>query len=127
MLASALAAWAAGVLIAVTLHVGWPYRVAVLLAWTAHALAAWQAITAGYRAYRGIRLRADGTVDLLTRDGVPVAATLRPGSIVLARRAWLLFAVAGGPDHAEFLRAGCCESEAWRRFQVIWRHLGAGP
>jgi len=112
---------------AVTLHVGWPFRVVVLLTWTAHAVAEWQSITAGYKVYRAVRLNSDGAIELLTRSGVRVAARIRRGSVVLARWAWLAFDVADGPGCVELIRAGSCENEAWRRFQVIWRHLGAGP
>jgi len=124
VLASAAAGWVIGAVTAVTLNLHWTWRIAILLAWTCHSIAGWREITAGYMHYRAIRLHGSGRVELLGPDGSAVTATVQPGSVVLARCGWLRLRVADGPDLAELVLARCCENEAWRRFQVIWRHLG---
>ena len=72
-----------------------------------------------------LRLGADGGVNIEATDGRRVAAALQPGSLVLQRYAWLRIAPEVGRPYAELLTGDPRENEDWRRFQVIWRHIGA--
>lgn len=94
--------------------------------WTLAAAREVCVITLGYKRYQRLRIYETGEVDLQRSDGQWCSAKLLSGSVVLSRIAWLRLAPEGGGHHAELLRGGSAESDAWRRFQVIWRHLGAG-
>lgn len=82
-------------------------------------------ITFGYKRYRRLRIYGSGDAELQNRDGDWRPAKLLPGSIVLDKLAWLRFVAPDGSQHREFVRRRSAECEAWRRLQVIWRHLGA--
>lgn len=79
------------------------------------------------RQIRRIRLYADGSLQLLGPNGNCSAATVGNDSVVLAGLAWLRLDLDGGRWHAELLRGNCRQSEDWRRFQVIWKHLPRRP
>jgi hypothetical protein len=114
----------AGCLVAATLPAGW--RPVAACAWLAVCLVEARQLLGGYRRYRRIRIDAAGTAALETAEGSWVVASIRPGSVVLGTIAWLRFDVPGAAGLAELVRGKPGESEAWRRFQVIWRHLGGG-
>lgn len=100
------------------------WRVLAASGWIASCGVELQRIARGYGRYRRIRVVSDGSVELLVAGGPWVAASVRSGSFVLPHIAWLRLAVRGGPGLAELVRAGAGQNEAWRRFQVVWRHLG---
>ena len=72
-----------------------------------------------------LRVGADGSLEVEGLDGRWHAATLGGGSFALQRFAWLRISPSNGTAYAELLRGSARESEEWRRFQVIWRHIGA--
>tara|TARA_R110002096_G_scaffold163266_1_gene330664 strand:+ start:12049 stop:12378 length:330 start_codon:yes stop_codon:yes gene_type:complete len=78
----------------------------------------------GFRLCREIRLANDGSALLLDEDGQWVAASLRPGSLVLSRLAWLRLRTAHGVLVTELIVANARAGQDWRRLQVIWRHIG---
>ena len=77
-----------------------------------------------YRRWSGIRVAADGTIDV-QGDGRHVAARVLPGSLVLAQVAWLRMRADNGDQWGELMAGNHRESDEWRRFQVIFRHLNA--
>ena len=72
-----------------------------------------------------LRVEAGGQVRIQGPDGAWTAAHLTAGSIVLPRYAWLRVSAVDGSRYGELVRGDARESEDWRRFQVIWRHIGA--
>jgi hypothetical protein len=81
-------------------------------------------IAAGYKRFTKIRIDDGGVVALQDAGGSWVPARLLHGSIVLPRLAWLRLRAANGCRYGELLRCDPRQSEAWRRLQVLWRHLG---
>ena len=73
----------------------------------------------------GEGLDADGGIRCRRGPGIWERLELLPGSVVTSGWAWLRLGEAGGPDYAELLRGDMRQSHDWRRFQVIWRHIGA--
>ena len=69
-------------------------------------------------------LAADGGGWLRFRGGSYRAVTLRAGSLPGHHFSWLRLCCRGGPPGLPFLARGN-DSEAWRRLQVVLRHLGA--
>lgn len=100
--------------------------------WKVPASAAWAlagvwqvfALRAAYRRYSGVRLYADGSIEVLRPGDVGKKARLLDGSFVLPRLAWLRIRTEDGRTSGELMRGRLPENEAWRRLQVIWRHLG---
>lgn len=78
----------------------------------------------GFRHCREIRLANDGSALLLDGDGSWVAASLRPGSLVLPRLAWLRLRTVRGLQVTELIYGDSRTGQDWRRLQVIWRHFG---
>ena len=81
-----------------------------------------------WRAYtrEGIlRLDSNGQVWRSSHGKQFDAVVLSGGSIVTSRIAWLRISVGRGCRYGELLHGDARESEDWRRFQVIWRHIGA--
>ncbi len=82
-------------------------------------------IAAGYKRCARIRLNHDGSVQVWSRNGRCVAATLAAGSVVTSGFAWLRIELTGDRNCRLLLRRNAAQSKDWRRLQVIWRHLGA--
>jgi hypothetical protein len=79
----------------------------------------------GYRRARRYRLDIDGSIVIYRRDGGRDIGRYAVGSVVLANWAWLRIVAGDGSSWAEPLRGSVRESQQWRRFQVICRHLAA--
>ena len=77
-----------------------------------------------YRHWRRIRLDAGGGVRIESREGQWQPAVLQDGSIVLSQLAWLRIGPVDGPATVELLAGNCRKNKEWRRFRIIWRHLG---
>ncbi|MDH3442230.1 MAG: hypothetical protein OEM63_15840 [Gammaproteobacteria bacterium] len=113
-----------GILVIATLpgppHWLWP----AATLWGLAGLREIRIIASGYDAYQRIRISSTGAMELRrsTDDWMPVE--LLAGSVVLLNLAWLRFRLADGSRCCELLRGNAREDEAWRRFQLIWRHLG---
>ena len=76
-----------------------------------------------YRRFTAYRVYENGQVALLAAHGVRRTGVLAPGSVVSGRIAWLRIRAGGGPAWAELLAGERRESQQWRRFHVIFRHL----
>ena len=72
-----------------------------------------------------LRVDSDGEIRCRRRPGDWELLELLPGSVVTSGWAWLRLGEAEGPVYAELLRGDIRQSHDWRRFQVIWRHIGA--
>ena len=112
-----------GIIAAMDIGAGW--RCLGVLLWLLSSGRELFVITSGYKRFRCIRIYETGELQLLDANGNWCNAKALSGSIVLRRFAWLRLAPQGGRPYAELLCRERSESEAWRRFQVIWRHLGA--
>ena len=75
-----------------------------------------------YGRWSVLTLHANGETELSGRQE-SCAAQVLPGSIVLADLAWLRIRAESGEIWGELVAADPRESEEWRRFQVIFRHL----
>ena len=77
--------------------------------------------------WRRLRIVAGGPVIVETRNGQQVDAAMTGNCVVLARLAWLDLVTTDGSRFCALVSGNARESEQWRRFQVIWRHMGSGP
>jgi len=82
-------------------------------------------IAKGHEHCRRIRIDCDGNMEILRHGGDWVAATLASGSVVLPRLVWLRYRDPEGRVYGELLSGRRRQNRAWRRFHVIWKHLGA--
>ena len=97
---------------------------------TVWAACCWREQTRFRRAYRRVlrfRMNCDGDVQVLDRNGKWLTARLLSGSVLLRRLGWMRLRTEDGHVFAELLRGRCRHNAAWRRLQVIWRHVGALP
>ncbi len=115
---------AAGVAIVLTMSIGVLPRFGAALACLGLGRYELRRLRRGFRLCREIRLANDGSALLLDEDGQWVAASLRPGSLVLSRLAWLRLRTAHGVLVTELIVANARAGQDWRRLQVIWRHIG---
>jgi hypothetical protein len=111
-----------GVIISIPVH--WALRLAATGGWIFASVWELVVIYRGYRRYWRIRLYSPGQISLQTTAGDWQAAELISGSIVLPGVAWLRMRTHDGLRHRELLIGKARGDDAWRRFQVIWRHLG---
>ena len=116
----------AGAGICLSMPLAWQWRLAASSLWVLVSERELRIMTNGYKRYTGVRLDANGDAALLTRGGDWSPATLLAGSLVLPSLAWLRFKDHDGRQQLELIACKCPENKAWRRLQVIWRHLGAG-
>ncbi len=116
----------AGAGVCLSMPLPWEWRLAASSLWVLVSERELRAIANGYKRYKGIRLDANGDAALLTCGGEWWPATLLAGSLVLPPLAWLRFKDRDGRQQVELIARKCSENKAWRRLQVIWRHLGAG-
>ena len=116
----------AGLVIVATLPLGAGWRVVGVVVWvlgTAHQM---HGVIGGFAHCRKLHVEAGGALRIVRPDRSSVTAILRPGCVVFPRLAWLRFTAADGRRHVELLCPKTPQDLRWRRFQVIWRHLGAG-
>ena len=116
---------AAGIAIVLTMSIGVLPRFGAVLACLGLGQFELRRLRRGFRSCREIRLANDGGALLLDEDGNWVAASLRPGSLVLPRLAWLRLRTAHGVLVTELIGAHSRAGQDWRRLQVIWRHIGS--
>ena len=75
---------------------------------------------------RQLNIHSDGSAMLQDKSGGWQSASLRHGSVVLSKLAWLDLQTADGRGFSALFRGNRRENEQWRRLQVIWRHMGSG-
>ena len=115
-----------GLLIILSATIALHWRVLASLFWLLLGARELLDISAGHKRIKWICLDCDGSVELITRQGDRLAATLLAGSIVLPTLAWLRLQAHDGRRYYELIHGNISQDEQWRRLQVIWRHLGAG-
>jgi hypothetical protein len=115
----------AGLFLVISLPLAATYRFLISVLWLALSAYEWISNRRAYARYGILRIDAEGSVERRGGDGTWQVHALRPGSVVLARLAWLRLVTADGFRYAELVRGDARESNDWRRFQVIWRHVGA--
>jgi hypothetical protein len=115
----------AGLFLVISLPLSATHRLLIAVLWLALSAYEWISNRRAYARYGILRIDAEGSVERRSNDGTWQKHALRSGSVVLARLAWLRLVTADGLRYAEFVRGDARESNDWRRFQVIWRHVGA--
>ena len=127
MRAIATVAGGAGVAVIAALPFPAWVRMALALAWLVHVAADLWRLVRSQRDCVRLRFDAGGAVQIVRPDDCCIAATILPGSVATSRLAWLRLGAADGRQFRELVAGKCPQNNDWRRFRVIWRHLGAGP
>lgn len=125
VLSSGRLLFAAGLALVLTLDLDAAIRAIAALLWLALARFELARLQRGFAACAGIRMHADGRVEVRIGDEDWQPATLMNGSLVLRNLAWLSLKTQNGLRCVELLRGDARKSHNWRRLQVIWRHIGA--
>ena len=125
VLASGVLLFLAGLLLVIGLPLAAVYKSLVGISWLALCAYEWLSNRRAYARFGILRIDAEGRVERRCSDGTWQVHALRSGSVVLARLAWLRLVATDGLRYAELVRGDSRESIDWRRFQVIWRHVGA--
>lgn len=110
----------AGGLLIVLLPVALPVRVVFAATWFGAGLMEVRAMALGMARLERVRITLDGRVSALA-EGAVEPLRLLPGSVVLARVAWLRIRFADGLSYGELLTGDPRTSPAWRRLQLVWR------
>ncbi len=116
-----------GLLLTVQLPVAAGYKSLVAVFWLALSVYEWLSNRLAYARSGILRIDAEGRIERRNGAGAWQVHGLRSGSVVLPRLAWLRLTADDGLRYAELLCGDARESNDWRRFQVIWRHVGATP
>lgn len=123
VLASGVAFAITGIAVAMALPGGIGVAASAAAAWSLWASAelglAWRC----YRSSRAFTLSPNGGLEVELADGSRQVGRLAPGSVRLARRAWLRICLPGRRPWGEPLSQVGQDREQWRRFQVICRHI----
>jgi hypothetical protein len=125
VLGSGLLLGAAGIPLIATLGIAATGRALLAAAWLTVFARQWLSFRRAYARNGMLRVDADGQVRCRRGAGGWEPLEILPGSIVTAGWAWLRLGRADAAGYAELLRGKARQSEDWRRFQVIWRHVGA--
>ena len=127
VLGSGLILGAVGLPLIASLGVGLHVRSILAVVWLTTFAWQWRRFRLAYGRNGILRVDADGGVRCRRCPGSWEPLRLLPGSVVTSGWAWLRLGDTDGPDYAELLRGDMRQSHDWRRFQVIWRHVGAAP
>jgi len=68
---------------------------------------------------------SSGQFAVLKNSEYWVPASLMTGSVLLRKLGWVRLKDESGRVFVELVRGDARLSHDWRRFQVIWRHIGA--
>ena len=127
VLASGILLFGIGLALIMQLPVAAGYKSLIAVCWSAICAYEWISNRLAYARCGILRIDAEGRIERSNSQGAWQVHRLRSGSVVLPRLAWLRLSAGDGLRYAELLRGDICESDDWRRFQVIWRHVGATP
>ncbi len=116
----ACAATLAGALLIAIMPLALPVRVLFGGLWLASGSLELRAMMLGTARLERIRISADGRVYGLFEGGVEPLELL-PGSVVLARVAWLRIRFADGLRYGELLTGNPRRCRDWRCLQLAWR------
>ena len=98
------------------------WRMLLVCAWVGENIRECRRLARGAARVRRIRLDADGNIAAMTPAGRFEPLTLRSGSIVLSRLAWLRVQFPDGSGYGELLRGDPARDLEWQRLQLIWQH-----
>ena len=101
-------------------------RVCASLAWGTSCVRDGWVAAASFRCCDRVRLCSDGTIELHESRAGWSRAVLQDGSVVNGTFGWLRCIDEKGRQRPLIVTRRSCQSETWRRFQVLWRHLGEG-
>lgn len=121
LLTISVAATLIGALLIARLPLLFGYQAAFACLWS---LAGWLELKgqcSGVRRVHTIVLYSDGRLEGASADGKREPLQLRPGSVVLARMAWLRLRFANGREYGELLTPRAATSRDWQRLQLVWR------
>ena len=116
---------AAGLVLILTLDLAALLRATASIVWLVLVRFELERVRLGFLANVAIRVSKGGEVAVLNTDQEWVPCVLLTGSMVLRDLAWLRLKTAKGHTVVELLRGDARRCNEWRRFQVIWRHIGA--
>ena len=74
-----------------------------------------------------VRFESNGEVSIRNPDGDWVSCRILTGTLVFVNVAFLYLETTDGRRLFEPLRGCAKKCNNWRRFMVIWRHIGATP
>lgn len=114
---------AVGVAIALHLPLPWPWRAIAAIGVLGGQLAELAAWSRAASAWRSLSFGAGG-IECLCHNGIWCDLSLRSGSLVTSRWAWLRFADGDGRAIVAVLRASAVPAPEWRRLLAWYR---SGP
>ncbi len=101
---------------------GWA-RIPAVVVWAVFSCRELVLLRRGWQRCRGVRLLANGDVEIRSGNGAWEQARLEDGSVLLRRFGWLRLSTNDGTGVQELI-CGCCRGDRdWRRLHVIWRHV----
>ena len=127
VLACGILLFGIGLVLILQLPVATGYKSLIAVCWSAICAYEWISNSFAYARSGILRIDAEGRIERRSSSGSWQMHKLRSGSVVLPRLACLRLSAADGLRYVELFRGDICESDDWRRFQVIWRHVGATP
>jgi len=126
-MATGIAAAVGGIVAIAGLPFAGTWRILGAVIWSVASVVELSLVAKGHSNCQSLRIEQDGNMQIRMTNGCCMPATLSAGSAVLGAFAWLRFTAENGRRHVELFRRESPGNKDWRRLQVIWRHLGAGP
>lgn len=125
VLVAGIVLFLAGSLLVLLLPITFGFKVTLAFIWLIICGYEWSSNRLAYSRGGSLRVDSGGGIERKCRDGCWRPAKLAAGSVVTPRLAWLRISVGRGQRYGELFRGDARENVDWRRFQVIWRHIGA--
>ena len=125
VLVAGMVLFLAGSLLVLLLPITFGFKAALAIIWLIICGYEWSSNWLAYARGGILRVDSGGGIERKCRDGCWRAAKLAAGSVVTPRLAWLRICAGRGHRYGELFRGDARENVDWRRFQVIWRHIGA--
>ena len=100
-------------------------QAAAIMAWLLVSLRELVGLRRVYRGCSGYRVFDNGEIEVFGDTGARRFGRVLPGTVVMPGWAWLRLQTADGRTWGELVAGKTRESQQWRRFQVIFRHLNA--
>lgn len=120
----AVALYAFGVLLLFQTRLGWIAESILAAIYCAVTVREWRRFKCRLSGVDRLRIHADGSIDI-RRRGEWIAGRLAAGSLLLGSTVWLRVTGEGGSTRIDCLcRQNSSGQLAWRRFLVIYRHIG---
>ena len=114
-----------GVVTLAVLPVELPIKLAAIIVWFLWVGRELASLWRVYGRCFGYRVWPDGAIEVFGGTGTGRRGRVAPGTLITRRWAWLRVTGEDGIAWGELVAGDVRESEQWRRFQVIFRHLPA--